>query len=98
METIVHEDFCCKKKRNSICWLGSSPGGSRVIRRGDGIAVLGKNLFNYRYRERLETDSVVGNLGGAIEAEQLGLYGKPIKPEDKKFAPSTLGQQRPLEY
>ena len=58
-----------KKKRNSICWLGSSPGGSRVIRRGDGIAVLGKNLFNYRYRERLETDSVVGNISGEKEAE-----------------------------
>ena len=41
---------------------GSSPGGSRVIQRGDGIGVLGKNLFNYRYRERLETDSVVGKL------------------------------------
>ena len=48
---------------------GSSPGGSRVIRRGDGIAVLGKNLFNYRYRERLETDSVVGNISGEKQAE-----------------------------
>ena len=41
---------------------GSSAGGSLVIRRGDGIGVLGKNLFNYRYRERLETDSVVGKI------------------------------------
>ena len=41
---------------------GSSPGGSRVIRRGDRVGVLGKNLFNYRYRERLETDSVVGKI------------------------------------
>ena len=49
--------------------LGSSPGGSRVIRRGDGIDVLGKNLFNYRYIERLETDSVVGNISGEKEAE-----------------------------
>ena len=32
---------------------GSSPGGSRVIRRGDGVGVLGKNLFNYLYKERL---------------------------------------------
>ena len=47
---------------------GSSPGGSRVIRRGDGISVLGKNLFNYRYRERLETNSVVGNISGEKEA------------------------------
>ena len=48
--------------------LGSSPGGSRVIWRGDGIGVLGKNLFNYRYRERLETDSVVGKL---VEKKRL---------------------------
>ena len=33
---------------------GSSPGGSRVIQRGDGVGVLGKNLFNYRYIERLD--------------------------------------------
>ena len=53
--------------------LGYSPGGSRVIPRGDGISVLGKNLFNYRYIERyierLETDSVVGNISGEKEAE-----------------------------
>ena len=49
--------------------LGSSPGGSRVIRRGDGIGVLGKNLFNYRYKERLEKNSVVGNISGEKEAE-----------------------------
>ena len=48
---------------------GSSPGGSRVIPRGDGIGVLGKNLFNYRYKERLEKDSVVGNISGEKEAE-----------------------------
>ena len=42
--------------------LEPSPSGSRVIRRGDGVCVLGKNLFNYRYIERLETDSVVGKL------------------------------------
>ena len=48
---------------------GSSPGGSRVIRRRDGISVLGKNLFNYRYIERLEMDSVVGNISGEKDAE-----------------------------
>ena len=41
---------------------GCSPGGSRVIRRGDGVGVLGRNLFNYRYIERLEMDNVVGKL------------------------------------
>ena len=48
--------------------LGSSPGGSRVIRRGEGVGVLGKNLFNYRDIERLETDSVVGKL---VEKKRL---------------------------
>ena len=48
--------------------LGSSPGGSRVIQRGDGVGILGKNLLNYRYRERLETDSVVGKL---VEKKRL---------------------------
>ena len=41
---------------------GSSPGGSRVIRRWGQSWRPGKNLFNYRYRGRLETDSVVGEL------------------------------------
>ena len=48
---------------------GSSPSGSRVIRRGDGISILGNNLFNYRYKERLEKNSVVGNISGEKEAE-----------------------------
>ena len=52
-----------------IIMLGSSPGGSRVIRRGDRIGVLGKNLLNYRHIERLEMDSVVGNISGEKEAE-----------------------------
>ena len=47
---------------------GSSPGGSRVIGRGDGISILGKNLFNYRSRERLEKDSVIGKL---VEKKRL---------------------------
>ena len=41
---------------------GSSPSGSRVIQRGDRVSVRGKNLFNYRYKERLEKNSVVGKL------------------------------------
>ena len=41
---------------------GSSPGGSRVIRRWGRSRRPGKNIFNYRYRGRLETDSVVGEL------------------------------------
>ena len=42
--------------------LGSSPSGSRVIRRWGRNRRPGINLFNYRYIERLETDSVVGEL------------------------------------
>ena len=50
---------------------GSSPGGSRVIRRGDGVGVLGKKLFNCRYKERLEKDSVVGNISGEKRLNNL---------------------------
>ena len=46
----------------------SSPSGSRILRRGDGIGVLGKKLFNYRYKERLEKNSVVGKL---VEKKRL---------------------------
>ena len=48
---------------------GPAPVGSRVIQREDRIGVLGKNLVNYRYIERLEMDSVVGNISGEKEAE-----------------------------
>ena len=54
---------------SALALPGSNPGGSRVIRRGDGIGVLGKNFFNYKYRERLEMDSIVGNISGEKEAE-----------------------------
>ena len=46
---------------------GSSPGGSRVIRRWGRNRHPRKKL-NYRYRERLETDSVVGKL---VEKKRL---------------------------
>ena len=56
---------------------GSSRGGSRVIWRWGWSRRPGKHLFNYRYRGRLETDSVVGELvekRGCI----TGLHGIPI--------------------
>ena len=56
---------------------GSSPGGSRVIQRGDGISILGKHLFNYRYIERLETDSVVGKLVEKKRLNKLVYVGYP---------------------
>ena len=52
-----------------MSWLpGCSPGGSRVIRRWGRNRCPGKILFNYRYRERLEIDSVVGKL---VEKKRL---------------------------
>ena len=56
---------------------GSSTSGSRVIRRWGWSQRPGKNLFNYRYRGRLETDSVVGEL---VEKRGwiTGLHGMPI--------------------
>ena len=47
---------------------GSSPGGSRVIRRW-GWNQCPRKKLNYRYIERLEMDSVVGNISGEKEAE-----------------------------
>ena len=41
------------------------PGNSKV---GTESASLEKYIFNYRYRERLETDSVVGRL---VEKKRL---------------------------
>ena len=41
------------------------------IQSRDGISVLGKNLFNYRYEERLEKGSVVGNISGEKRLNNL---------------------------
>ena len=56
---------------------GSSRGGSRVIWRWGWSRRPGKHLFNYRYRGRLETDSVLGEL---VEKRgwTTGLHGIPI--------------------
>ena len=42
------------------------PGNLKV---GTASASLEKYIFNYRYIERLETDSVVGNISGGKGAE-----------------------------
>ena len=49
------------------CWGPApvDPGNSKV---GMALASLEKYIFNYRYRERLETDSVVGRL---VEKKRL---------------------------
>ena len=41
---------------------GVQPWWIQGIQRGDRVSVLGKNLFNYSYKERLEKDSIVGKL------------------------------------
>ena len=46
----------------------------------------------------MPTQNFQRNLGGEKQAEYLGLWGKPIKPRDKRFAPSTLDHRHPLEY
>ena len=43
---------------------GVQPQWIQGIRRGDRVGILGKDLFNYRYKERLEKDGVVGNISG----------------------------------
>ena len=40
---------------------GSSPGGYRLIQRGDGV---GEENFIYKYKERLGKNSVVGKFSG----------------------------------
>ena len=45
----------------------SSPGGSRIIRSGDGVGILGKSYL-IRSIKRLEKNSVVGKL---VEKKRL---------------------------
>ena len=58
---------CLENPINRGALPGSSPGGSRVIRRWGRSRRPRKNL-SYRYIERLETDSVVGKL---VEKKRL---------------------------
>ena len=55
--------------KNLPASAGVQPQWIQGFQSRDGVGVLGKNLYNYRYIERLETDSVVGNIGGEKEAE-----------------------------
>ena len=41
------------------------------IQSEDGVSILGNNLFNYTYKERLENDSVVGNISGEKRLNSL---------------------------
>ena len=55
------------------------PGNSKV---GTASASLEKYIFNYRYRQRLETDSVVGRLVEKKRLSNLDL-AKAEEPESK---------------
>ena len=46
--------------KTSFCW-GPAPVDPRNSKVGMALAFLEKYIFNYRYIERLETDSVVGD-------------------------------------
>ena len=57
------------------------PGNSKV---GTASASLEKYIFNYRYRERLEMDSVVGTL---VEKKRLN-----IQPEKREARKNDMGE------
>ena len=50
---------------------GVQPRWIQGIRRGDGVSVLGKNLFNYSYKERLGKNIVVGKISGKKRLNNL---------------------------
>ena len=52
-----------------LCLPESSPGGSRVIRSGDGVGVLKKNYLIGK--ERLGRNSVVGKFSGEKRLNNL---------------------------
>ena len=62
---------------------GSSPGGSRVIRRGDGVGVLEKNVVNYRYIERLNRQHLLD-------------HRKSKKIPEKTYTSASLTTLKPL--
>ena len=66
--------------KTSFCWGPApvDPGNSKV---GMALAFLEKYIFNYRYRERLETDSVVGKL---VEKRRLNPDGNSARETGSK--------------
>ena len=65
-ETLMLGKIECRRRRGRL--PGSSPGGSRVIRRWGRSRRLWKNTYLITDIERLETDSVVGRL---VEKKRL---------------------------
>ena len=65
------------------------PGNSKV---GTASASLEEYIFNYRYREKLETDSVVGD--SVVEKRRLNPDGNSAKQEQER---SNMGESVFLE-
>ena len=62
------------------------PGNSKV---GTASASLEKYIFNYRYRERLEMDSVVGKL---VEKKRLNIQPEKREARKKRHAGISLSR------
>ena len=76
--------------------LGSSPGGSRGIRSGDGV---GEEkliyLFNKKYKIRLGRNSVVGKLSGENRLNNLVyVEGKILMELNTFFVPGRLDSDK----
>ena len=70
------------------------PGNSKV---GTASASLEKYIFNYRYRERLETDSVVGD--SVVEKRRLnpdGNSAREMGARKKRHGESVFPETDPI--
>ena len=75
---------------------GSSPGGSRVIRRGDRVDEYKTYLF---INIRLDQEEIVQQENLVEKRGLITWYTwKANKVPDKELAPSMLGHRRPFEY
>ena len=86
VETIQEPPDPCQHWRGTLRFWGPA-GGSRVIQRGDGIGVLRKSYLIGNIK-RDQKRIVQQENQWRKEAEKLGLRGKPIKLQEKEFAPS----------
>ena len=64
---LIHHINKSQKPHDHLC-RGPAPVGPGNLKVGTASASLEKYIFNYRYIERLETDSVVGRL---VEKKRL---------------------------
>ena len=64
-------DFLILSCYDSTTLARVQPWWIQGIQSEDGVSILGNNLFNYTYKERLENDSVVGNISGEKSLNNL---------------------------